>query len=74
MAHTAIVTPYFVGMMQEPPCAIFVIDRIVDVLFMTDMGLKFIVAYRSNATGGTLSLLQLASSSVLVRSDPNLDA
>jgi hypothetical protein len=52
MTHTSIVTPYYIGMMQEPPTSIFVLDRIVDFLFVVDLGLNFMLAYRSSITGG----------------------
>jgi hypothetical protein len=37
MLYTALLTPLFIGLLEEPPVAIFVFDRIMDVVFITDL-------------------------------------
>lgn len=37
MVYTALVTPLQIGLLKESSYHIFVIDRIIDVLFMLDM-------------------------------------
>jgi hypothetical protein len=43
---------YYVGMMKEPKLVGFIIDRLVDLFFMVDMVISFMLSYRSSATGG----------------------
>lgn len=37
MVYTAIVTPLYIGLLDGPPRPIFVIDRVMDVIFISDM-------------------------------------
>ena len=37
MIYTAIVTPLYIGLLDGSPRPIFVIDRVMDVIFISDM-------------------------------------
>lgn len=41
-------------MMKEPGVAIFCLDRIVDLFFIIDIMLNFMLSYRSSVTGGVV--------------------
>ena len=41
-------------MMKEPSLPVFILDRIVDCFFVTDMIMNFMLSYRSPLTGGAI--------------------
>ena len=43
-------------MMKEPGVAVFCLDRIVDLFFIVDIVLNFMLSYRSSVTGGMVLL------------------
>lgn len=41
-------------MMKEPSLLVFIADRFVDVFFVTDLIMNFMLSYRSPFTGGAI--------------------
>ena len=37
MIYTAIITPLYIGLLDTPPALIFVLDRVMDVVFISDL-------------------------------------
>jgi hypothetical protein len=37
MTYTAILTPLYIGLLEDTPLTIFILDRIMDVVFITDL-------------------------------------
>ena len=55
LVFTALVTPYEVAMLETSFDGLFVVNRLVDLIFYADIGLAFFSAYRKSAKeGGTL--------------------
>jgi hypothetical protein len=55
LVFTSLVTPFEVGFSKDQSInTMFFLDRIVDLIFLTDLGMQFFIAYQSNdAYGGT---------------------
>ena len=55
LVFTALVTPYEVAMLETSFDGLFVVNRLIDLIFYADIGLAFFSAYRKSAKeGGTL--------------------
>lgn len=60
LLYTATVTPYFVAMSgEDTPVAVYILDRIVDFMFLVDIFLSFSLAYRCPQTGGGIHIVSI---------------
>lgn len=59
LLYTATVTPYYVAMSGEDiPVAVYVLDRLVDLIFAVDILLSFSLAYRNPRTAGEIHVVK----------------
>ena len=52
LVFTALVTPYEVAMLETRFDGLFVVNRLIDLIFYVDIGLAFFSAFRKSAKAG----------------------